>query len=219
MTTSPPERFAPRRGNLVVLSAPSGTGKTTIARSLVERVPNLRASVSYTTRRRRKGERDGHDYRFVDRPTFQQMAADDGFLEWAEIYGDLYGTGREATEAVVSGGDDLLLVIDVQGARQIRERVPGALFVFLMPPDYEALLARLQKRGTESSGTEIQRLAVAREEIRVWTEYDYLIVNDDLSVSRDAAVAVVMADRQSRRRMAATAEEIVSTFPAPAASR
>ena len=202
----------------MVLSAPSGTGKTTIARSLVEQVPNLRASVSYTTRRRREEERDGHDYRFVDRSTFQQMAEGGGFLEWAEIYGDLYGTGREATEAVISRGDDLLLVIDVQGARQIREGIPGALFIFLLPPDYEALLARLRKRGTESSGTETQRLTVAREEVRVWTEYDYLIVNDDLSLSRDVAVAVVMADRQSRCRMAATAEDIVSTFPAPTSS-
>jgi guanylate kinase len=219
MMTSLPGRFTPQRGNLVVLSAPSGTGKTTIARSLVEKVPNLQASVSYTTRRRREGEREGQDYRFVDRSTFQQMAATGGFLEWAEIYGDLYGTGGEATEAVIAGGNDLLLVIDVQGARQVRERVPGALFIFLLPPDYEALLARLRKRGTESSGTETQRLAVAREEIRVWTEYDYLIVNDDLSLSRDAAIAVVMADRQSRRRMAAMAEEIVSTFPTPAGSR
>ena len=202
----------------MVLSAPSGTGKTTIARSLVEQVPNLRASVSYTTRRRREEERDGHDHRFGDRSTFQQMAEGGGFLEWAEIYGDLYGTGREATEAVISGGDDLLLVIDVQGARQIREGIPGALFIFLLPPDYEALLARLRKRDTESSGTETQRLTVAREEIRVWTEYDYLIVNDDLSLSRDVAVAVVMADRQSRCRMAATAEDIVSTFPAPTSS-
>ena len=203
----------------MVLSAPSGAGKTTIARSLVEQVPNLRASVSYTTRRRREEERDGHDYRFVDRSTFQQMAEGGGFLEWAEIYGDLYGTGREATEAVISGGDDLLLVIDVQGARQVRKEIPGALFIFLLPPDYEALLARLRKRGTESSGTETQRLTVAREEIRVWTEYDYLIVNDDLSLSRNAAVAVVMADRQARCRMAATAEDIVSTFPAPTSSR
>jgi guanylate kinase len=146
------------------------------------------------------------------------MAGNGDFLEWAEIYGHLYGTGREESEKVLSGGDDLLLVIDFQGARLVRAHVPGALFIFLLPPSHDALLDRLRRRGTESSGTEAERLEVAREEILAWTEYDYVIVNDDLDASRAAAAAVIRADRQSRRRMAATAEGIASTFPAPTRS-
>ncbi|MFQ5669466.1 MAG: guanylate kinase [Acidobacteriota bacterium] len=202
-------------GALVVLSAPSGTGKTTVARHLVETIPSLVASVSYTTRPRREHERDGVDYSFLDRTSFQAMARADRFLEWAEIYGHLYGTGREATESVLARGDDLLLVIDVQGARWVRKRQPGALFIFLMPPSYDVLLRRLHARGTESSGTEVQRLQVAREEIRAWSEYDYLIVNDSLEATWRAAESVIRAHRQTRSRMAARAKAIASTFPSP----
>lgn len=202
-----------QRGNLVVFSAPSGTGKTTLARRLVASVPRLRVSVSYTTRPRRRDEQDGIDYHFVDRDTFAAMAGDDEFLEWAEIYGHLYGTGRQATEEILAGGSDLLLVIDVQGASWVRKRAPRATFIFLLPPDYQALLQRLRRRGTESSGTEAERLLVARDEIRAWKEYDFLIVNDDLETSLRAAKVVILADRQRRSRMGSVAERVVATFP------
>jgi guanylate kinase len=202
-----------QRGNLVVFSAPSGTGKTTLARRLVARVPHLRVSVSYTTRPRRRAEQDGIDYHFVDRDTFAAMADHDEFLEWAEIYGHLYGTGRQATEDILAGGWDLLLVIDVQGAGWVRKRDPRATFIFLLPPHYQALLERLRCRGTESSGTEAERLLVARDEIRAWKEYDFLIVNEDLETSLAASEVVILADRQRRSRMEPVAERIVATFP------
>ncbi len=218
MSRPAPAASCTGRGNLVVLSAPSGTGKTTIARWLVQQVPGLVASVSYTTRGRREGEVEGKDYHFLERGAFEAMAGEGGFLEWAEIYGNLYGTGREATEQVLARGDDLLLVIDVQGARWVRRRMPEALLIFLMPPSREALLQRLRARGTESSGTEAQRLGVARDEIRAWTEYDYVIINDDLEASRRAAEAVVLAGRHTRQRMSAAAEAVLATFPPPAAA-
>ncbi len=218
MSRPAPAASCTGRGNLVVLSAPSGTGKTTIARWLVQQVPGLVASVSYTTRGRREGEVEGTDYHFLERGAFEAMAGEGGFLEWAEIYGNLYGTGREATEQVLGRGDDLLLVIDVQGARWVRRRMPEALLIFLMPPSREALLQRLRARGTESSGTEAQRLGVARDEIRAWTEYDYVIINDDLEASRRAAEAVVLAGRHTRQRMSAAAEAVLATFPPPAAA-
>jgi len=214
--TSPADTTGPGRGNLIVLSAPSGTGKTTLARRLISRLPHLQASVSYTTRPRRQEELDGRDYHFVGREQFQAMAGNEDFLEWAEIYGFLYGTGREMTEKVLAGGDDLLLVIDVQGARWVRKRDPHALLLFLLPPSHEALLQRLRNRGTESSGTEGERLRVAREEILAWKEYDFLIVNDDLETSLARAEAVILADRQRRQRMAGVAERIAGTFPLPA---
>jgi len=214
--SAPTESFSPQRGNLIVLSAPSGTGKTTLARRLVARVPRLKASVSYTTRPMRPEERHGEDYHFVDRDRFVAMTGEDLFLEWAEIYGHLYGTGRQATAEVLDQGDDLLLVIDVQGARWVHKRVPDALMTFLLPPHHEVLLERLRRRGTESSGTEAERLRVAREEILAWKEYDFIIVNDDLETSLARAEAVILADRQRRQRMEGIARTVAATFPPPA---
>lgn len=215
MTPRSMERRAPGGGNLFVLSAPSGSGKTTLARHLIGRLPGLARSVSFTTRARRPEERDGVDYHFVDRDRFAAMAAQGGLLEWAEIYGERYGTGAAATTAALATGLDLMLVIDVQGAGQVRQRVPEAILIFLLPPDHAALLTRLGGRGTESSGTYAQRLAVARREIRAWTEYDYLVVNDELEQAAQAVEAIMRAARQARARMAATAAAIAATFPPP----
>ena len=209
----------PPAGRLIVLSAPSGTGKTTLARLLIERVSGLVRSVSYTTRTRRAAETDGVDYHFVDAPKFRSMAEADAFLEWAEIYGKLYGTGREATRDALAVGNDLLLVIDVQGARWVSKREPEALRLFLLPPGFEALAERLHRRGTESTGTEAERLAVACDEIRSWTEYDYLIINDDIDAAIAAAEAIIRAARQTRGRMEAAAEAVARTFPNPPRGR
>ena len=206
-------------GRLIVLSAPSGSGKTTLAAGLIERVPRLARSVSYTTRPRRAGEADGVDYRFVDRDTFRAMAEQDAFLEWAEIYAEFYGTSREATQRALQAGDDLLLVIDVHGARWVRKRQPDALFIFLLPPGYAALAERLHNRGTESTGTEAERLRVACNEIQAWKEYDYVIINDDIRAASAAAEAIVRAARQSRERMASAAEAVARTFPLPPGDR
>jgi guanylate kinase len=215
---SPPAPRGPGNGSLIVLSAPSGTGKTTLARELVARVPGLRPSISYTTRPRREAERDGVDYHFVDRGRFQELVAQGEFLEWAEIYDELYGTGRTASEQILARGEDLLLVIDVQGARWVRKRAPEALLVFLLPPEYQALLHRLRRRGTESTGTEAKRLQTAGEEVLAWKEYDYIVINDDLDSTRTAVEAIIRARRQARDRMTAEAERIVATFPREAAT-
>lgn len=165
----------------VVLSAPAGTGKTTLARRLVADGPGFAFSVSATTRAPRDGERDGIDYHFVDPAAFEALAADGELVEWAKVHGrHSYGTlGRELT-AAAERGEHVVLDIDVQGARQIRERVPGAVLIFVLPPSVEALLGRLTGRGTEDPDEVARRLRSARDELRAVAEFDYVVVNDDL---------------------------------------
>ncbi|HVQ35700.1 MAG TPA: guanylate kinase, partial [Candidatus Bathyarchaeia archaeon] len=138
-----------RRGIVFVISAPSGTGKSTLARRLLESVPGLKFSVSYTTRPRRAGEESGREYHFVDAARFDALAASGGLLEWAQVFGERYGTGRDATEAALAAGDDLLLDIDVQGARQIRASGLDAVSIFVMPPTFAALESRLKMRASD----------------------------------------------------------------------
>src|SRR5580765_6758354 len=149
---------AESRGTLFVISAPSGTGKSTLARRLTESVPGLQFSVSFTTRPRRAGEGNGREYEFVDDARFDAMAAAGGFLEWARVFDHKYGTGRGATEAVLAAGTSLLLDIDVQGARQVKASGLDAVSVFILPPDYGALEQRLKRRGSEDANTLSLRL-------------------------------------------------------------
>lgn len=165
----------------VVLSAPAGTGKTTLARRLVADGPGFSFSVSATTRPPRDGEQDGIDYHFVDQDAFETLAADGELAEWARVHGrHSYGTLRRELAQAAERGEHVVLDIDVQGARQIRERVPGAVLVFVLPPSVEVLLGRLTGRGTEDPDEVVRRLRSAREELRAVGEFDYVVVNDDL---------------------------------------
>src|SRR3954469_1482206 len=154
-----------RRGLLFIVSAPSGAGKTTLVERLVERTPHLRMSRSYTSRPARDGEADGVDYNFVNRAHFEAMIAADEFLEWAEVFGNLYGTCASDTERMLSGGDDVVLVIDVQGARKVRAQGLETRTVFVMPPSFAALEKRLRGRSKDSEAAIQRRLAVARDEV------------------------------------------------------
>lgn len=167
-------------GLLVVLAGPSGVGKGTVHRRLREEIADVELSVSATTRPPRAGEQDGVDYHFVDRATFETMAADGRLLEWAEYAGNLYGTPRVPVEQAVAAGRVVLLEIEVQGALQVLERVPGALTVFLVPPSWEELERRLRERGTEDDATVARRLETARRELACRDDFDHLVTNDDL---------------------------------------
>lgn len=183
------------RGRPFVVAAPSGTGKTTVCRRALERDPKLRFSVSHTTRAPRDNERDGVDYHFVSTEEFRQLAKGQAFLEYAEYGGHLYGTTWEALEDPIANGLDLIVEIEVQGARQFRERRRDACFVFLLPPDMATLRDRLTERGTDSEETIARRLAIAEQELEAIEFFDYAIVNDELPEAVDAVLEIVRAVR------------------------
>ncbi len=203
------------RGILFVISAPSGTGKSSVSRRLLASVDGMEFSVSYTTRPRRDGERDGREYHFVDDAGFDAMVARDGFLEWAHVFGHRYGTGREATEAALEAGRDLLLDIDVQGASRVRDSGTAAVSVFLLPPDYATLERRLRSRASDDEEQIRQRLALARHEAGEYRHYDYLVINDRLDQAVEELRAIVTAERRRVARLRADAERALATFPAP----
>ena len=201
-----------RRGLLFVVSAPSGTGKTTVAERLVQIVPDLALSRSYTSRPARPGEADGVDYNFITRARFEEMVAAGDFLEWADVFGNLYGTcGRDA-ERELAAGRDLVLVIDVQGARQVRTRCPDTVGVFVLPPDFPTLERRLRGRSKDPEPAIQRRLQTARDEVAAFTEYEYVIVNDELETCVDRLRAIVLAERARLRSARPVAEKIVETF-------
>jgi guanylate kinase len=200
-------------GLLFVVSAPSGTGKTTVVDRLVERSPRLTRSRSYTSRGRRTGEVEGVDYNFVSRDRFEAMIREDAFLEWADIFGNLYGTGREATELELAAGRDLVLVIDVQGARQVRHRLPGrAVEIFVLPPSFEVLAARLRGRNKDAEDSMSRRLATASREVNAVEEYDYVVVNDDIDRCVSEIESIVTAERARLARRRDVIAPIVATF-------
>jgi guanylate kinase len=203
---------SPARGMLLVVSAPSGTGKTTVVDSLVASCPGLIRSRSYTSRRARPGERDGVDYNFVDRQAFEALASKGGFLEWAEVFGNLYGTGRAETEAALAAGSDVVLVIDVQGARQVRSRLPEAVGVFLLPPSFQELEQRLRGRSQDEDAAIERRLATAQAEIAAVDEYEYVVINRQLDRCVAELCAIVTAERARRKRRQPEAAPIVRTF-------
>ena len=203
---------AAARGLLIVVSAPSGTGKTTVVERLVEVCPRLVQSRSYTSRPPRVGERDGVDYNFVDRPAFEALIERDGLLEWADVFGNLYGTGREETEALLSAGLDVVLVIDVQGARQVRRKAADRIGIFLLPPSFGALEARLRGRCQDEETAILRRLTTARAEVGAVDEYDYVVINDELERCVAELCAIVTAERARRVRRATMIAPIVRTF-------
>jgi guanylate kinase len=200
------------RGLLFIVSAPSGAGKTTLVERLVEQLPNLKMSRSYTSRAARQGETDGVDYNFVSRERFEAMAAASEFLEWADVFGNLYGTGAADTETMLAGGNDVVLVIDVQGARKVRARGLEARAVFVMPPSFHVLEQRLRGRSKDSEAAIQRRLQVARDEVAAFAEYDFVVVNDEVTAAVDRLRGIVVAERARLHRMQIEAETIVRTF-------
>jgi guanylate kinase len=201
-----------RRGRLFVVSAPSGTGKTTVVERLVQVVPDLMMSRSYTSRPLREGECDGVDYNFITRARFEQMIAGNAFLEWADVFGNLYGTCAEDAERELSAGRDLVLVIDVQGARKVRSRALETVSIFVLPPSFEVLERRLRGRSKDSEEAIRRRLATARAEIDAVVDYDYVVVNDELEACVDRMRGIVLAERARLRAMAPIVERIINSF-------
>ena len=200
-------------GILFVLTAPSGAGKSSVARRVVERVRDLEFSVSYTTRAPRADERDGRHYHFVDRSRFERMRDDGAFLEWAVVHGNLYGTELAATRRVLASGRDLLLDIDVEGARQVRCGPIDAVSIMILPPDFSALESRLRERGSEDEVERARRLARSRGEVEGFAEFSYLVVNQDLETAVDSVRAIVLAERRRTARCTVEARRILATFP------
>ena len=183
-----------RRGRLYVIAAPSGTGKTSLVRALMERTPTLAFSVSHTTRPRRPTELDGRDYHFTDKNTFRQMIAEGAFLEHASVFDNLYGTGQAGVEAALTRGQDLLLEIDWQGAQQVRERLPEAIDIFILPPSRGALEERLRGRATDSDEVIARRLRDSVTELSHWAEFRYVIVNDHFETALSDLERIVAGD-------------------------
>jgi len=193
--------FTGRRGIVFVLSAPSGAGKTSLSQRIRANLLDVVQVVTCTTRAPRPGECDGREYHFLSRQAFEQRVATGDFLEWAQVHGQLYGTLRQSVETVTAAGQDVLLVIDVQGAAQHRAAGLDAVYVFVLPPSWEALAERLQARGSESATTQAQRLVVARQELAHYTAYDYVVINDQLDDAVETLQAIILAERHRIRRV------------------
>ncbi|MFO8155053.1 MAG: guanylate kinase [Pseudomonadota bacterium] len=185
-------------GTLYVISAPSGAGKTSLVKALVETTADIAVSVSHTTRPPRPGEVDGVNYHFTDPETFQRMVADGAFLEHARVFDNFYGTSRSAALAGVESGHDVILEIDWQGAQQVSRQLPQSVGIFILPPSRAALRERLQDRGQDDAAVIDRRMADARAEMVHWNEFDYVVVNDDFDTALADLQAIVRARRQRR---------------------
>jgi guanylate kinase len=195
-----------------IISAPSGSGKSTLVHRLLQDVPDLTFSVSYTTRQARGAERDGQSYHFISRQEFEARLARNEFLEHAGVFGNYYGTHREALELAQREGKDLVLDIDVQGAGQLKRQIPDAVSIFILAPSREVLEQRLRARSEDSDAVIERRLRDAAREIRNYGEYDYVIVNNDLQSSAESLSAIVRAERLRRVRMEPLIKPILATF-------
>ena len=172
-----------KTGKLIVISAPSGTGKTTVVKRLLEKIPNIIASVSFTTRPMRENEREGIDYFFVDKRKFETMVGDNQFIEHATVFGNYYGTQKESLSSNLKKGKNVIIEIDWQGAKQVKEKMPSCIMIFLIPPSREVLLSRLKKRGTDSEGEIENRFNQAVSDLNESNKFDHVLVNDQIEVA------------------------------------
>jgi guanylate kinase len=202
----------PRTGTLIIVSGPSGAGKSALVSAVLERLPGLRFSVSYTTRPPRGSERSGVEYHFVSKAEFDALVRDGALLEWAEVYGNCYGTAHAFIDECLQGGQDVILDVDVQGARSIRSKRPGAIGVFILPPSFQVLRDRLERRKLDKDYVIEQRLRIAGREIAQYRDYDYLIVNDAFDASVDELAGIIVGSRCRVAARAEIAQSIVATF-------
>jgi guanylate kinase len=203
-----------RRGFVLILSAPSGAGKSTLARSLLDHYDDIKVSISTTTRKPRPGETHAVDYFFVEKEVFQKEIENNNFLEWAEVFGNFYGTSKVVIEETLADGQDIILDIDWQGARSIRESLPAGdvVSVSIAPPSLQSLRDRLENRGQDKAEVIDNRMKQASEEMSHWHEFEYLVINDDLEQGKADLVAIVRAERLTRDRMAWQAKKITEGF-------
>jgi len=200
------------KGRLIIISSPSGGGKGTLIKEVLDSDPHLGYSVSYTTRSPRFGEEEGRHYHFVTKQEFEKEIAAGGFLEYAEVHGNLYGTSLAHVNRMTDDGHDVILEIDVQGADWVRKRVPDVLGIFIMPPSFEVLKARLIARGTEKHDDLELRLTNARAEVMEYSKFDYVIINDEIFSAARRLAAVILGERQRRDRQARAICDILDSF-------
>lgn len=199
--SSPPRPSTDRRGILFIISAPSGTGKTTLCKQLTANLPGLWHSVSYTTRKPRPGEAHGHDYFFIGEETFREMIARNEFVEWAHVYGHLYGTPWKSLNEKIDQGVDVLLEIDVQGAMQVKKRFEDSVSIFILPPSMTVLRARLQTRASDTAEEIQRRLHKVKEEVWSYREYAYIVRNEDLGRSLRDLESIFWSERLKTKRL------------------
>ena len=209
-TQTPVTKVAP--GTLFVVSSPSGGGKGTLIRRVLDTVPNLSYSVSYTTRTPRNGEVHGREYFFVNRETFEAMVRANEFLEWALVHGNLYGTARQQVALETAAGTDIVLEVDVQGAASIRNLTMDTVSVFILPPSYEILRRRLVARGTDSPEQLALRMKNAPEELRQYSSFDYVIINDDVERAAHQLASIIYSERARSERQAPVVQEVIENF-------
>jgi guanylate kinase len=200
------------KGNLIIISSPSGGGKGTLIREILESVPNLGYSVSHTTRAPRFGEEHGHHYHFVSKEQFEEEVKAGEFLEYAEVHGNMYGTSLASVERITSDGNDVILEIDVQGAMAVMKKVPEAVSIFILPPSFEVLSARLEARGTESAADLQLRLKNAIGEVMHYSWFTYVIINDEIFSASRKLASVIMGERQRRDRQSEAICGILDSF-------
>lgn len=199
-------------GNLYVISAPSGAGKTSLVKALLEQCPHLLVSISHTTRPKRPGEEDGVNYHFVDQAQFEQMLNNNAFLEHAEVFGNYYGTSKQWVAETLATGEDVILEIDWQGAAQIRKSIPNTITIFILPPALETLKQRLQGRGQDDSDVIARRLSEAQSEIAHYVEFDYIVINDNFDTALSELQAIIQANRLTQQAQSSRHEQLLKNL-------
>ena len=203
------------KGNLYVISAPSGAGKTSLVRAIVEALPDVVVSVSHTTRKKRDGEVDGRDYHFIDEQQFRQMIADEQFLEHASVFGNRYGTSQQHIQQQLLSGKDVILEIDWQGARQIRQLMSDCKSIYILPPSIQALRERLQSREQDSDDVIESRMREAVSEMTHYGEFDYIVINDDFEQAREELASIFVCNRMLTRHQEQTHADVLADLLKP----